>query len=866
VRRLKTGEHTFIFYHIPEIDDPFPAFGARTAEDKDKLAKREIDRGELGKDFPYSAWTVRPNVRTMWNEVVKNKDVKGLFAGHFHYPRRQIYQGFGWVQGSTYLSGSLTKLLVCPPVASKRQGDAPVQARGFREVSIDCGSGKINSTIFWYEKNRGPQPQLVEKELALSVDPATNTASGLIHLSNPTEKEISLSLSAGDFRSQTTGYGMSSKVLFTAPQQTTGQQVYEAKLAAGATAAVKIDVSNFLEAGEATTLLCNYGEPIGTVHAMKWRPAFAVKIVVPTPDKPEFNFTQGQPRQITLKNDDAMTYQVAVAAEVDGIWSAPSRVTLTPNSSASLELKPRDEWFPPSAAIRETIRDGTIRIQWPASESGGRPPLAERIVAFKAHLNSGGEFRQTFWGYLFVIAFLTFGGVCSMLLSNWVPNRLSRADVEEQLNDLANRTRDLSTKIDSGLRVFLRVERNRLYRLLRSRWIFSANFPDIVKECSDKLAVLSKQIDLATQLDRARLHLAGAFERNPIAAKIEVVDCELQEAADLLCRSEPTTEDLDAAQAFIVGAVDKISKMDETDSQFAANLLARIALLKTYLDPGAQTAALAKLKELCPTPFTVFDTFSAATVPLPEQYSEVDRVTAQLLVIRDYQAYYNANKLPPFPEQDECVKHLQTDTIAGLRRARLVLKQIREGIFVRNVVEAIQDGKVEILVEPPPVEDRLTKFSIRFDSDKLNTAAAREEVRCEWDFGHDGLTETGWEAFHYFPKVKRRLFSKAKSGPYDVCASFVQNGNGIAVGPDKKPSLQKRIAVREALGTSSADRNLAEFVRLAIALTIALIGLLAGAREQLVKLDLIPAAVAVFLLGFGADTIKNLISPKQTQK
>ena len=46
----------------------------------------------------------------------------------------------------------------------------------------------------------GPQPQLVEKELVLSVDPITNTASGLIHLSNPTEREISISLSADDFR------------------------------------------------------------------------------------------------------------------------------------------------------------------------------------------------------------------------------------------------------------------------------------------------------------------------------------------------------------------------------------------------------------------------------------------------------------------------------------------------------------------------------------------------------------------------------------------------------------------------------------------------------------------------------------------
>ncbi len=300
------------------------------------------------------------------------------------------------------------------------------------------------------------QPQLVGQELVLSVDPTTNTASCLIYLSNPTEKEISLSLSADDFKSQTSGLGLNTKVVFAAPLQTTGQSVYEAKLPVGTTATVKVEVSNFLEAGEATAHLCNFGEPIGTLRATKWRPAFAVKIMSPTPDKPEFSFTKSRPRQITLKNDDAMTYQVAVAAEVDGIWSAASRVTLTPNGSTSLELNPREEWFPKSAAIKERNSDGSIRIQWPASQAGSQPALVEQIIPFKAHLNSLGEFWQATWGYLFVLGFVILGGVCSMVLSNWVPNRLSRADIEEQLNDLARQTTGLSSRIDSGLRVFLR--------------------------------------------------------------------------------------------------------------------------------------------------------------------------------------------------------------------------------------------------------------------------------------------------------------------------------------------------------------------------------------------------------------------------
>jgi hypothetical protein len=71
----------------------------------------------------------------------------------------------------------------------------------------------------------GLQPQLVGPELTLPVDPTTNTASGLLYLSNRTDKEISLSLSADNFKSQTTGLGLNAKVVFAAPPQPTGEPV-----------------------------------------------------------------------------------------------------------------------------------------------------------------------------------------------------------------------------------------------------------------------------------------------------------------------------------------------------------------------------------------------------------------------------------------------------------------------------------------------------------------------------------------------------------------------------------------------------------------------------------------------------------------
>jgi Flp pilus assembly pilin Flp len=42
---------------------------------------------------------------------------------------------------------------------------------------------------------------------------------------------------------------------------------------------------------------------------------------------------------------------------------------------------------------------------------------------------------------------------------------------------------------------------------------------------------------------------------------------------------------------------------------------------------------------------------------------------------------------------------------------------------------------------------------------------------------------------------------------------------------------------------------------------IAVFALAAGARDQIAKLDVLPGIIAVFMIGFSADTIKSRLSP-----
>jgi hypothetical protein len=78
-------------------------------------------------------------------------------------------------------------------------------------------------------------------------------------------------------------------------------------------------------------------------------------------------------------------------------------------------------------------------------------------------------------------------------------------------------------------------------------------------------------------------------------------------------------------------------------------------------------------------------------------------------------------------------------------------------------------------------------------------------------------------------------------------------------------TIEKQVKVRPSQQHGFfGDRARTELLKLIAALFIAVFALVAGAREQLMKLDILPGLIAVFLVGFGADTIKNLLTKNDT--
>jgi hypothetical protein len=147
-------QFVYIFYHIPEVDDPYliSDYADWKLYDfrRNRHAAKEITRTN-NSDNVNSSWFVDHVLRERWEGIVNPEHVKGLFAGHLHDNNIATYQ--------QYPDKKHQKLYICPPLAIKLQGDKNFRARGFRVVDIneqgDVGpNGSETNKLYWYDDDK----------------------------------------------------------------------------------------------------------------------------------------------------------------------------------------------------------------------------------------------------------------------------------------------------------------------------------------------------------------------------------------------------------------------------------------------------------------------------------------------------------------------------------------------------------------------------------------------------------------------------------------------------------------------------------------------------------------------------------------
>ena len=159
VLKYSRAKYAYVFYHVPEIDDPYVA--SFDVKEKGNVASKRMKGAMVLSPplarglYPYSAWTVPLSIRRDWENLVTNRTfraplVRGLFAGHLHDHQKKTYETNKWVKTKDYKADILNKLYIAPPVSVKHQEKYPPsdQARGGQIVTID-DQGGVTRDIFW---------------------------------------------------------------------------------------------------------------------------------------------------------------------------------------------------------------------------------------------------------------------------------------------------------------------------------------------------------------------------------------------------------------------------------------------------------------------------------------------------------------------------------------------------------------------------------------------------------------------------------------------------------------------------------------------------------------------------------------------
>jgi len=710
-------------------------------------------------------------------------------------------------------------------------------------------------------------PLEISGDNSFAIDPATNSGLSVFWLKNTSKETVPLVLGVGQFTSDVTHQIIPGKGVVGAIDGLPAPFIYApaSKLAAGAQIPVKITVTDFLSVGAATARLTNYGGPIGTVRVMKDRFPFKVappgwKDGVPYP----LRISADSDGRVTLLNDEPVRYVVAWSFSAPGISNLSDEITIPPNSGRTIVLHPKQNGSLSSDTLGSLFRDresdGWLTLSAiPAEKAQFLSWWPSRHLPIKLSRSWWSDAWRPWASNAFLVLLLLLGGICSLILTNWVPNRTLKLNLQRRLEEIAEQIRTVSTNCDSVLRVSIRVERLRIKDSLNSRKAFSADYPVLAQACETDITRLERLVGVVQKIDAiyrsAYSTLLGFAPSIMLNAVRRARQAEMQVTAPRV-----TDGALDDATKTVTDAAAILAGLQAPNAEFMKKVAARVEKISgdpRFTRAGFLADARAKIPNL--------DSWVNAKYANPENIT-ADNFCAIDSAVTKYEILIDVTDIIDHmsPEQrakwndvtERLIKNLRVDNLALLRRADLRARELREDVHPDDVIAELATGRFSVTCDPQqPAAGDTARFRVILFNRLISNSSAREEIMCHWYFG-DGLEESGWQAGHYYRQQSKRWFSRPKT--YDVAVKFESEGS-IGVPPEK---TQLPIHVGPAPTSKIGGYTIVELLRLSIALFIAILGLLSGASEQVAKLDLIPALIAVFMIGFSADQIKNIFAAK----
>jgi len=592
--------------------------------------------------------------------------------------------------------------------------------------------------------------------------------------------------------------------------------------------------------------------------------AFAVHLADP---KAVLNLHDGKPSDIRVTNDDRESHEIEWRLRIDGRNVCQGRAVVGPKSPGLLTCTPSFEWARLTVAgtlFRPVSSPDAVLIVDQAGVAATQPPLTIATLPVSADFFDGAA--QQWINYVVVVAFLVFGGIVSLVLGQVIPNRLTRIALTERFDELQRAISGLGAHTDSSLRVLLRVERSRLVGVLRSRAVYSPEFASIVTQCSQGIDRLKRRAALVQQLEMA-LRRIGDAETTTRVSSTQAAQARAGagRAQEILRNAAPDEPEFLAAEKAIADAVLPLESTAGADAAFQAAVAARVEdRKKELLTALAEDPEFIRITREVPQPADMIRTATPDVVATSAIALDRAATKLQLMVayVRHRKGVTKTDKRERMDKAEQTfLGLLQNSNVASIDEAALVLQQIRDDIYPDSLIRPLRHKEARIVVDPSLVYEGIPlQFSVMFHEPAIErAAAARGAFQCHWAFG-DKLNEEAWEVTHYFVTTTR-----ASEQVFTVSVTFTdEHGKPVTEADGKtRVTLTTGVTVRPPRDRRRVgQRSAVELLKLAAALLIAVFGLVAGARDQIAKLDVLPGLIAVFLIGFGADTIKSLLSSK----
>lgn len=584
----------------------------------------------------------------------------------------------------------------------------------------------------------------------------------------------------------------------------------------------------------------------------------------------------GANAEITVKNNDAIAYPLDWSFQIDGRGLQSGEVQVAPYGTARIELLPTTDLYSWTDYVHPSDKTGQLLLALHGPPEVPREVLPQRtlqVSLLMQRLNAG---WTSFWSHLFVICMLLAGGLISLIGNSVLPNILRKTHLRRELNELGERIHNLSPRVDAYLRTLVRMERKRASLLLARCWAFAPSATETLESVSTSIDRLVRRLKVVERLDEMRRKLDDVSATAPPSVTDDIF-AKLQTAAGHLSSFTLTDEEVTAAGRILDSEERAFLTLDDTDAlaRMISTNFRDLKVRQKFLPHSYYNdlkAALPGLFELLNQPFDDFRNipkqimfavdFGTSAIQMAFDYAILRAGTASGRNDETGEGKSARERL--VARQKELIELLGTLSWPALHELRALVQEMRENIYEQDVLEEIDTaGQAKIVYDPRSVRAYAPiLFSIRFKDPRFNDAAALRRLSCKWEFPNEMLDQE-WKICHFF---QGNEFQRGEGR--DITVSVRLESHKAAESAAKANGKEGARGLRNSLSATievlrrerpTYTRAFAEAVRFLIAFGVALAALLSGALQQIDKLNFVPAAIVVLLLGFAVDSVKNLL-------